>query len=148
MVRIDRDFGTSPAPLSTTNLERLDAELGSELLKILVESRIFTPCHFCVIELYAGCLSEVPGRRVRDEWQVVSGKWSVLTSEKERSGGAIGEQDGDAVEDGVAAVAAGAADGGFVENQGLEADRANEAVKGFGRGGGLSRVAGHGPGTG
>ena len=69
---------------------------------------------------------------------MVSVKWS------EGSGGAVGEQDGDAVEDGIAAVAAGAAHGVCVESEGMAADRADQPAEGFGSGGGIGRVGGHG----
>jgi hypothetical protein len=42
------------------------------------------------------------------------------------SGGAIGEQDGNAVDDGIAAIAAGAAHGARIQREGLAADGADE----------------------
>ena len=62
----------------------------------------------------------------------------------EALGGAVCEQDGNAVEDGIAAVAAGAADGVSVESEGLAADRADQPAERFGSGGGMGRVGRHG----
>ena len=65
---------------------------------------------------------------------------------QKESGGSVCEQDGDAVDDGIAPVAAGAMDGvcRCVEDKGLVADRADQPAEVFGVEGGLRRLSGHG----
>jgi hypothetical protein len=54
------------------------------------------------------------------------------------------EQDGDAVEDGIAATTGGAADGALIEREGLATDGADEPAEGFGAESGGMRRIGHG----
>lgn len=88
--------------------------------------------------------------RERRFWRT---EWRGMAAERMRpddwdSAGAIRKQDGDAVENGVAAAAAGAAGGTVFEGQRLATDGADEEAEHVRAGVGLQGIGGHRSGTG
>src|SRR6266702_908339 len=83
----------------------------------------------------------IPYRKV--QWKIIGNVWNMSRIDAVRSRGAAGQQNGNAIDDGVAAPTAIAAHEFRIQREGLPADRSGEPTEGLGcEGGHKERVLG------